>query len=107
MSQFKKIEQDLRTRGEVRWKHAMHLVRLLLAGITALREGVLPVAVIEHRDRLLAIREGRVSWNDVNAWRLDLHKEFDVAFQTSPLPDRPDYDAANAFLVKARRSMVR
>jgi len=31
MSQFKKIEQDLRNHGEVRWKHAMHLMRLLLA----------------------------------------------------------------------------
>jgi predicted nucleotidyltransferase len=26
MSQFKKIEQDRRTRGEVRWKHVMHLL---------------------------------------------------------------------------------
>src|SRR5437879_8688784 len=24
MSQFKKIEQDIRNHGEVRWKHAMH-----------------------------------------------------------------------------------
>ena len=28
MSQFKKIEQDMRNHGEVRWKHAMHLLRL-------------------------------------------------------------------------------
>src|ERR1035438_8810972 len=26
MSQFKKIEQDIRNQGEVRWKHAMHLL---------------------------------------------------------------------------------
>jgi len=26
MSQFKKIEQDIRNHGEVRWKHAMHLL---------------------------------------------------------------------------------
>jgi predicted nucleotidyltransferase len=37
MSQFKKIEQDRRTRGEVRWKHVMHLLRLLLSGGGALR----------------------------------------------------------------------
>src|SRR6266516_1716194 len=30
MSQFKKIEQDIRNHGELRWKHAMHLLRLLL-----------------------------------------------------------------------------
>src|SRR3989454_1394671 len=32
MSQFKKLEQDLRARGEIKWKHAMHLMRLLLSG---------------------------------------------------------------------------
>src|SRR5688500_18980912 len=36
MSQFKKLEQDLRARGEIKWKHAMHLMRLLLSGISAL-----------------------------------------------------------------------
>ena len=39
LSQFKKLEQDLRTKGDVRRKHVMHLVRLLLSGITLLREG--------------------------------------------------------------------
>jgi predicted nucleotidyltransferase len=27
MSQFKKLEQDLRARGDIKWKHAMHLMR--------------------------------------------------------------------------------
>ena len=62
LGQFKKIEQDLRARGEVRWKHVMHLVRLLLSGVALLRDGVVVVRVEEHRDRLLAIRDGRVSW---------------------------------------------
>ena len=30
LSQFKKIERDLRNQREVRWKHVMHLIRLLL-----------------------------------------------------------------------------
>jgi len=109
MSQFKKMEQDLRTRGEIRWKHAMHLVRLLAGGIVILREGRVPVAIEDEslRERLLAIRAGREPWDRVNAWRLDLHRQFDDAFRTTTLPDRPDYEAANAFLVKARRSMVR
>ena len=37
MSQFKKLEQDLRTKEEINWKHAMHLIRLLLQGIAILR----------------------------------------------------------------------
>jgi len=107
MSQFKKLAQDLRNRGQVKWKHAMHLVRLLLSGITVLRRGFVPVRVEEHRQRLLAIRDGQVPWDQVDAWRQELHKQFDAAFQTTRLPDRPDYEAANALLVKARRSMAK
>ena len=90
----------------IKWKHAMHLVRLLLSGITVLREGFVPLRVEEHRERLLAIRDGREPWEAVDAWRLELHKQFDTAFEATKLPDRPDYNAANAFLVWARRSMV-
>ena len=36
-----------------------------------------------------------------------LVEEFDRALETTSLPDRPDYDKANAFLVRARRSMVK
>jgi hypothetical protein len=106
MSQFKKISGDLRNKGAVKWKHVMHLVRLLLSGVTALREGVVPVKVEEHRDRLLAIRAGALPWDEVDAWRIRLHQEFDSAFAASTLPDRPDYARVNAFLIKARREMV-
>jgi len=58
LSQFKKLEQDLRARGTIKWKHAMHLIRLLLSGITIMREHEVPVRVEEHRDRLLSIRRG-------------------------------------------------
>jgi predicted nucleotidyltransferase len=107
LSQFKKLEQDIRTTGHLKWKHAMHLIRLLLAGITGLTEGRIPVRVEdEHRERLLAIKRGEVPWEEVNAWRLDLHKRFDEAYETSPLPDRPDYHWANDYLIRARRSAL-
>lgn len=107
LSQFKKLEQDLRTVGEIRWKHAMHLIRLQLAGITALSEGTVPVRVAdEHRDRLLAIKRGEVPWKEIEAWRLELHDRFDAAFASTRLPDRPDYRWANDFLVRARRGAV-
>ena len=106
LSQFKKLEQDLRTKGEIKWKHAMHLVRLLLSGIIVLRDHVVPVEVGEHRDTLLAIRRGEWSWDEVNRWRLELHHQFDAAFEQTTLPERPDFEKANAFLLKARRAMV-
>lgn len=107
LSQFKKLGQDLRTRGTIRWKHAMHLVRLLLAGITILDEGFVPLRVDAHRERLLAIRRGEVPWDEIDAWRLDLHRAFEAAFRRTKLPDRPDYERADAFLVRARRTMAR
>jgi hypothetical protein len=106
LSQFNKLQKDIANRGEIRWKHAMHLIRLLLAGITILQTGDVMVEVSEHRERLLAIRRGEIPWEEVNTWRLELHKTFDAAFSTTKLPDHAAYEAANAFLIKARRSMV-
>lgn len=106
LSQFKKMEQDLRNNGEIRWKHAMHLIRLLLSGITVLKEGFVPVRVENYRAQLLSIRNQEMSWEEVNAWRLDLHHTFDNAFAKTYLPERPDYEKANSFLIHARRSMA-
>jgi predicted nucleotidyltransferase len=106
LSQWKKLDQDLRTRGAPRWKHAMHLVRLLLAGEALLRTGELPLDVGGHRERLLAVRRGEVTWEALEAWRTELHAAFDRAAATTPLPERPDHARVEAFLLEARRSMV-
>lgn len=106
MSQFRKLEQDIRTSGELRWKHVMHLLRLLLSGITILQEHSVPVDVGPYKDRLLSVRRGQMSWDDANKWRLELHKIFDKAFEETTLPERPDYEWANSFLIKARREMI-
>ena len=107
MSQFKKLEQDLRVGGEIRWKHAMHLIRLLLQGIEILQAGDLIVKVTENREKLLSIKRGESDWAKINEWRLNLHQEFENAFAKTNLPERPDYEKANEFLVKARKAMVK
>lgn len=106
MSQFKKMQADIRNHGQVKWKHVMHLIRLLISGIHVLREGFVPVRVDEHRDRLLAIKRGELPWEETERWRLSLHAEFDDALDRTALPERPDYERANAFLVKARRAAL-
>ena len=103
MSQFKKIEQDIRNHGQVRWKHAMHLLRLLISGAAALRLGRVPVRVEEQRDRLLAVKRGEVEWAEVDAWCKELHRDFERALSETKVPERPDYEAANRFLIQARR----
>jgi len=102
MSQFKKIEQDIRNHGEVRWKHAMHLLRLLLTGAATLRNARVPVRVENHRERLLAVKRGDMPWEDVDTWRKELHHDFELALTETKLPERPDYEAANSFLIRAR-----
>jgi uncharacterized protein len=106
MSQFKKVDQDLRNSGEIKWKHAMHLLRLLLTGAATLREGRVPVRLESHRDRLLAVKRGEIRWPEVNAWRIELHHDFERALSETKLPERPDYEVANEFLLKARRQMA-
>jgi uncharacterized protein len=103
LSQFKKLEQDLRNQHALRWKHVMHLIRLLLSGIVVLRDGFVPLRVDQHRERLLAIRRGEIPWEEVEEWRLDLHRILDEALASTSLPEHPDYERANEFLVRARR----
>ena len=84
----------------------MHLIRLLMQGIEILHEEKLNVRVEEHREKLLSIRRGELEWRQVNELRLNLHKDFEKAFAETKLPERPDYEKANEFLIKARRFMV-
>jgi predicted nucleotidyltransferase len=107
MSQFKKIEQDIRNHGEVKWKHAMHLLRLLLTGAATLRQGRVPVRVEGHREKLLTVKRGEMKWAEVDQWRKELHRDFEHALAETKLPERPDYEKANAFLIRARREMAR
>ncbi|XZE56493.1 nucleotidyltransferase domain-containing protein [Planctomycetaceae bacterium SH139] len=102
-SQFKKMQTDIRNQGRVKWKHVMHLIRLLLSGTHVLATRTMIVDVGEHRDQLLMIKCGEMSFADADAWRKILQREFESAYQTTTLPDRPDYERVNTFLVDARR----
>ncbi len=105
-SQFKKMQTDIRNQGRVKWKHVMHLMRLLNSGIDVLQTGQLTVDVGEKREQLLAIKRGEVSFSDADAWRKQLQVEFEAAFQKTKLPARPDYHRVNAFLIHARRLAI-
>lgn len=106
MSQFKKMQADLRNQGQVKWKHVMHLIRLLISGVSVLRDGFVPVRVEEHRQQLLAIKRGELPWQETEKWRLSLHVEFDRALAETKLPERPNYELANSLLIEARRQAL-
>lgn len=104
-SQFEKLQADVRTRGLAKPKHVMHLLRLLMSGRELLRTGQLPLRVPDgpERDRLMAIKRGELPFAECERWRVELQRAFDDAYAETKLPERPDVDAANAFLIRARR----
>jgi predicted nucleotidyltransferase len=107
LSQFKKQQRHIDDTNQVNFKHAMHLIRLLLTGIHILQHNDLQVRLPDqHREQLLAIKQGKRTWQEINAWRLELHGELDAAYEKTTLPDHPNHEAANAYLLKARRSML-
>jgi predicted nucleotidyltransferase len=89
-AQFRKLQARISKGLEINWKHAMHLIRLLLAGTEALRSGHVPVRVAdEHRERLLEIRGGESSLEAVDRWRLELQRGFEQAYAETSLPSGP------------------
>ncbi len=84
----------------------MHLGRSLMQGIAVFREGRVPVKVERDRNRLLAVRNGQLSWKEFHAWRGELIEEFEVAWKATRLPELPDRGRAEAFLLKARKSVL-
>ncbi len=105
-SQFKKMQTDIRNQGRVKWKHVMHLIRLLLSGTHVLASGSVHVEVGEHRDRLLMIKHGEMPFDEADQWRKELQRRFESTYQSTGLPERPDYERVNAFLVDARRQAL-
>lgn len=104
VGQRKKLEADLRTHGAPRWKHAMHLLRLLISCRDLLRTGRLVIEVGEERERLLAVRRGELSWAEVESWLGRLWEENEVAGAGSRLPAEPDVARVEDFLVRVRRA---
>ncbi|MCX4822100.1 nucleotidyltransferase domain-containing protein [Streptomyces sp. NBC_01142] len=104
VGQRKKLEADVRRHGAPRWKHAMHLLRLLACCRDLLRSGELVIDVGADRERLLEVKRGEVAWPRVEAWMTRLAEEADAAAPGSPLPREPDRARVEDFLVRTRRA---
>ncbi|MFI7404628.1 DNA polymerase beta superfamily protein [Streptomyces sp. NPDC049541] len=104
LGQRRKLEADVRTHGAPRWKHAMHLLRLLMSARDLLRTGALTLDVGDQREPLLAVKRGEVPWREVESWMNRLAAEADEAARHSPLPEEPDRPRVEALLVRVRRA---
>lgn len=103
-SQRKKLEVDIRTHGAPRWKHAMHLLRLLTSARDLLRTGTLRIDVGDQRAPLLAVKRGEVPWPEVESWMTRLATETDEAATRTRLPAEPDRRRVEDFLIGVRRA---
>jgi predicted nucleotidyltransferase len=106
LSQFRRMAAAVRAGHEFKPKHAMHLIRLLHSGIHALRTGEILVDVSSRREELLRIKRGELLFDEIKQQALALEREFQAAFNATQLPEQPDFARVNAFLIRARRSMV-
>ncbi|MYY84122.1 MULTISPECIES: nucleotidyltransferase domain-containing protein [unclassified Streptomyces] len=104
LGQRKKLDADVRTHGAPRWKHAMHLLRLLTSCRDLLRTGELTVDVGEQREPLLAVKRGELSWPQVESWMNRLAAESQEAATHTPLPPAPDRARIEDFLLRTRRA---
>ena len=59
-----------------------------------------------HREELLKIRNGEVDFETIRERACELDAVFAAAFDNSTLPDQPDFQRVDQFLIEARRSMV-
>ncbi|MEU5433491.1 nucleotidyltransferase domain-containing protein [Streptomyces sp. NPDC020719] len=103
VSQRRKLEADVRVHGAPRWKHAMHLLRLLTSCRDLLRTGALTIDVGAGREDLLAVKRGEVPWPRVESRMARLAEECGQALARTPLPAEPDRARVADFLFRVRR----
>ena len=106
LSQFRRMKNSFEKTGKYKTKHAMHLIRLIYSGIGALESGEIMIDVSDHRDTLMAIRAGELSLEEVREKALLLDRQFQKAFEATDLPEQPDFERVNQFLIMARRSAI-
>lgn len=81
-------------------KHAMHLVRLCRMAVEILEDGAVRVRRDHDRDELLAVRDGRWSYDALIAHAEELKTRIAEAKAASSLPDEPDTDALGRLCVE-------
>jgi predicted nucleotidyltransferase len=100
--QLTKVANRRERTGEINFKQAMHMVRLLMAGVHVLRTGEVLVDVSDRREDLLAVKRGERPWDEVSAWAGRLQDELADAATSTSLPPAPDRAAVDRVLVAVR-----
>lgn len=106
LSQFRRMKNRVKRKDDFKTKHAMHLIRLLHSGIHALKTREILIDVGEHRDELMRIRAGKLSFDQIRERAFELDGEFQQVFDHADLPEQPDFQMIDQFLINARKSAI-
>ncbi|SMD20338.1 Predicted nucleotidyltransferase [Kibdelosporangium aridum] len=83
-------------------KYAMHMVRLGVQGVELLETGKITLPIPEPwLTWLRDLRQGKHTKQEALAAADELEAELEKLITSSPLPERPDRDRANAWLQQA------
>ena len=89
--------------GTPRWPQLAEVIRKLINCEGLLRTGQLDLDIGPHRDHLLAVAAGQMSWRDTQDWVQSLRDRGAEAVLRSPLPVTPNTEAVQRWLVSVRR----
>lgn len=105
-SQWKRGMESLDKDKPSALKNLMHLCRLLISASSTLRTGKLMVNAGEYREQLLRIRNNEMSIPEIAKWQAKLEDEFQKAKEQTSLPDNPDEQAADDWLLRFRLKLL-
>lgn len=94
-------------------KHAMHLVRLFMMAIDILEKGEIRTYRQEEHELLLSIRRGDYQQEDGNFSKAfyeivsDYERKLDEAAQHTRLPDEPDMDAVQKYVMSVNEKVIK
>jgi predicted nucleotidyltransferase len=95
----KKTEEGL-------FKHAMHLIRLLITGAEVLEgKGITTYREKEH-NLLMDIRDGIYTYDQIFEIIDEYDKRFQYASDNSPLPKKPEFNKINELVIEVNRSFI-
>jgi len=94
---YNKMGKRNRKPGEKLFKHAMHLLRLLISGIELLETGVLTVYREKERELLLKVRNEEFTWDEIFEMVAYYQERLKQAYEKTYLPPTVDTDKAEEF----------
>lgn len=86
-------------------KNAMHLIRLLTMGIEILDTGNVEV-YRPDKEFLKNIRSGKYTVTEIETAAIYLREELDQSYRLSALPETPNFDKINSWLISAHERAI-